>query len=273
MKTEIYSGMESMSMINKGKICLYCLGFLVIILLFSTCSGKKDSYIENAAKNPENSYQIGAIYLSDGNYLQAEIEFKRAISLDPNNPKYHNALGLAYLFSNRLYHATEAFKRALSFAPNEPDYHNNLGTAYMEMGEHDLAKDEYMQVAQVTSYPALFKTYFNIGQIYAEEKNFPEAINYFQKSLQLNPNSPYTHTQLGLVYEQANKPGNAAKQYKEALRLDSDFIPANYNLGILMFKKGMRVEAKQYFQKVIQKRPNSEMGEKAKEFLNLISSE
>jgi len=259
-------------MIKKNFRVISFLCALLILLVFMACSGKKKGYLDELSKNPENHYHIGSIYLGDGNFLQAEMEFKKAIELSPDNPKYYNALGLAYFFSGRLYNATEQLKKAVALAPREPDFHNNLGTAYKEMGEFDMAKEEYRIVFQITSYPAMFKTYYNMAQIYEKEKNWDEAFHYLHKSLELNSNTPYTHNQIGLVLENQNKMQEALKHYRTALRIDPEFIPANYNIAVALFKLGRRTEAAGYFEKVIQKTPESEMAEKAREFSSKIKS-
>jgi superkiller protein 3 len=105
------------------------------------------------------------------------------------------------------------------------------------------------------------------------EKNWEEATRYLHKSLELNQNTPYTHSQLGIVLESQNKMPEALKAYRTALRIDPNFIPANYNLAVALFKLGRRDEARDYFEKVVKDMPESEMAETAREFLTKINPE
>jgi superkiller protein 3 len=261
--------MEIKSMIRKENV-LILISTICVLLALQSCAAKSGSSLEDLGNNPENHYQIGTVYLGEGNYLQAEMEFRKAIELNPKSPKYYNAMGLTFLFAGRPYPATEQFKKAISLAPNEPDFHNNLGTAYKQLGELELAKEEYRKVFQVTSFPAMFKTYYNMAQIYMAEKNWAEASHYLHKSIELNPNTPYTHNQLGIVRENQNNIDEALKHYRAALRIDSGFTQANYNMAVALFKLGRRSEAAGYFERVIEKEPDSELAVNAREFMSKI---
>ena len=64
------------------------------------------------------------------------------------------------------------------------------------------------------------------------------ALQKFLKALELNPDDPYLHYDLALVYEKKGIPDKAEFHIKEAIRLDPDYSDA-YNLqGVLYFRTG-----------------------------------
>src|SRR5665811_423106 len=51
-------------------------------------------------------------------------------------------------------------------------------------------------------------------------------------------NTTYYFAQ-GTLYEKLKEEGNAIKTYEAALKIDSEFFNANYNLGALYYNKGV----------------------------------
>ena len=64
-----------------------------------------------------------------------------------------------------------------------------------------------------------------------EESDFREAI-------QINPNDPEAHNNLGAFFWEKGKYDEAENEYQEAIRLNPDLAEAHYNLGEVLLKQG-----------------------------------
>src|SRR5256885_7527159 len=85
-------------------------------------------------------------------------------------------------------------------------------------------------------YTTLFRSL--LGIIFSNEKNFPDALDAFQRALQLNPKSVKTHGNLANFYIAEGKPDLAEKEFTTALALAPTDRDSNYNYGLFLLSKG-----------------------------------
>lgn len=119
--------------------------------------------------------------------------------------------------------------------------------ALLHQGRQKEAKAMTLEILQ--KEPAA-DAYNLLGIIESEELDYPNALNTFQKALQLAPHSSQTHNNIGNVYLSEKKFDLAEKEFRIVLRLDPQNQDANYNLGILLITKGSPAEAIQYFDRI-----------------------
>ena len=92
---------------------------------------------------------------------------------------------------------------------------------------------------------------FNLlGIIASKEHDNSKAIDAFQQALQLTPDSPRTHNNLGNVYASEKNFDLAEKEFRSALRLDPGNQDADYNLGIIFMARGSPAKAIGYFERI-----------------------
>src|SRR5262245_51401078 len=127
---------------------------LGLLLLACTPKGKeaKPDQFSKAATQPAPSV---ALELKDANQLLGQRRCTDAANLYlkflqkyPKDPQAWNFLGLAYLCDAKYDLAQNAFRQSLTFAPTYSDVHNNLGVLYMEMKNYPEAKKEYMKALE-----------------------------------------------------------------------------------------------------------------------------
>jgi protein O-GlcNAc transferase len=72
--------------------------------------------------------------------------------------------------------------------------------------------------------------YFQIGYAYQEKGRLDEAISFYQKALQIDPNIADTHYNLGTVLKRKGKLDKAITCYQKALQVNPEYIEAYYDL-------------------------------------------
>ena len=92
--------------------------------------------------------------------------------------------------------------------------------------------------------------YIELGVIQSAEGDFTNAVETFQKALQIAPNSTKAHNDLGNAYVNLKKVDLAEKEFRTVLRLDPANRDGNYNLGVLLMAKGSPAEAIPHFERV-----------------------
>ncbi|MFH1753986.1 MAG: tetratricopeptide repeat protein [Candidatus Omnitrophota bacterium] len=95
--------------------------------------------IEINPKNPEIYYSLGYTYYSADSIKEAISQFKKAIEVDPKHVRSYNSLGAAYARTDRGQDAVDLFNKVLEIDPDHTPAHINLAKAYYDKGEFNLA--------------------------------------------------------------------------------------------------------------------------------------
>ncbi len=106
-------------------------------------------------KDPSNLsplYQIGKIYLADGNYSKAQAMFEHILRLDPGNNDAHIYLGQSYIAQRELSKAKELFD-SLEGGTQKIKYYQGLLAAYT--GDHDRAKAQLKATIDMNTDPRI----------------------------------------------------------------------------------------------------------------------
>nr|2AVP_A Chain A, synthetic consensus TPR protein [Methanothrix harundinacea 6Ac] len=63
----------------------------------------------------------------------------------------------------------------------------NLGNAYYKQGDYDEAIEYYQKALELD--PRSAEAWYNLGNAYYKQGDYDEAIEYYQKALELDPRS------------------------------------------------------------------------------------
>lgn len=100
-------------------------------------------------------------------------------------------------------------------------------------------------------------TYSNIGDTYAKQGKLDDAIEYFNKALEITPGLASVHGGLGAVYGRQGKLDESVRHCNIALSLDPDFYEARYNLGYTLIQQGKLDEAVVHLTRAVEFLPDS----------------
>ncbi len=92
-------------------------------------------------------------------------------------------------------------------------------------------------------------TYVNLGNSYAQLKDFRNAISAYNLAINRKPDYYLAHFNLGFAYTQMNKWDKAIEEYKVTLRYRPDFVDAYRNMGIVYYVNEKWEDALFYFRK------------------------
>jgi Flp pilus assembly protein TadD len=156
-----------------------------------------------------------------------------------------NNIGVALLEQFKHKEAADAFKRALQLEPGLALARINLGIALFNLPDLLAAKKELQ--AATTVAPTAPQPHYLLG-LAAKTQNKPEeAIASFQKVLKIDANDVGTNVNLGQLYAQQRKYPEAIAVLRTAVAAEPYNATALYNLGTALMRSGQREEG----QKVI----------------------
>jgi len=120
--------------------------------------------------------------------------------------------------------------------------------------------------------------YYELGSIYSEKKVFSQAIALFQKALKASEteeeeNIAPIYNALGYAYFAQEQYDLAIRQYKEAIKLQPDYIVALNNLGHAYERKKLHSQALDMYEEVLKLVPkNSTAKRRAESLRRLVST-
>ena len=127
-------------------------------------------------------FMRGAMYEKLKKYDAAETEFRKVLSLNPDNASALNYLG--YMLADRSIRLSEAqglIQKALDRDPNNGAYLDSLGWVQFRLGK--LPEAEQTLRRALERYPRDPTIHDHLGDVYARQGRFKEAIVQWQNSL------------------------------------------------------------------------------------------
>lgn len=242
--------------------------FICLNMLLCASPQKK---VENArAKDPVYQCNMGLFYLNEGNIDEAIKYLNRALSLNRRYALALNSLGLAHSMKGNFAESVKYFQECLAVNPSLTEAHNYLGTVYQEMGFVDKAEKEFRIAALDENYKSRELPYYNLARLYLLREKLQEALEYVEKSIEINTSFRMAHNLKGVILERQLKFSEAIKSYKKALKNLEGDVDINFNLAVAYFKNNEFSKAKEIFEKINPRVTDLEMKEKIDRYLRMI---
>lgn len=205
-----YSGNNKI-IFNIFKISIMIIIIFLIITLINTLIIKP--YIA------EIYYFSGMRDSVDKNYEKALSNFEYSAQLDNYNGRNLHALGTTY-YNLKIYDkAEQVLQRAKNYITDVNTFYN-LGLLYSQVGLHKEAENEFKYAVYLD--PKHSKTYHNLGLLYFLEEDYDNAIEQWNKILEIEPDFPNKYivlNNLGIIYKKKEMPDRALEYFLQALQL------------------------------------------------------
>lgn len=183
-------------------------------------------------------YNMGILYEDMKQYEESKNYYKKTIEI---NPGYVNAMiNLGIILETKDKNFSDAehwYKKASEVNPDNHLVYYNMGFLYSnkEFGKYDIDKAIGYYQKVVSLKPDHDLAYFYMGNLYTDKKDYPEAINAFEKAIQLYGKDPAYHNNLGLVYEAQKEYVKAEGYYRESIKIDPSYGTAWESLGYALY--------------------------------------
>jgi cytochrome c-type biogenesis protein CcmH/NrfG len=116
-------------------------------------------------------------------------------------------------------------------------------------------------------------TRVQLGNMYFDAGRFPEAVDWYQQALKINPKDVNASTDLGISFYYMNDPDKALAQFDTSLAIDPKHAKTLLNIGIVRaFGKQDLKGAAEVWQKILDVAPASEEARAAKQALDGVRS-
>jgi len=153
---------------------------------------------------PKAHADLGFLYYRQGQPQEAVEHYEASLRLVPNQTQTLNNLAVALKRLDKYEEAICRWEDALRLDPNLAEAHYNIASTLQLQGKTDEAIARYQQALELNA--ALKAGVFsNLGDLYRQEGDAAKAIEYWNESLELQPNSPELLNKLALLYATAEQ--------------------------------------------------------------------
>ena len=156
----------------------------------------------------------------------AEREFKIALEISPNSGWDHYMYSLYLRLTNRLDEAIAESISALDYDPYNIYISSQVGVTYLMAGLVDQAIEK--QEWTIGIYPNSFMAHMNLGEALLFKSLPEEAIQEYEKAVQLSGENPMTITGLACAYHAVGKKEEAKKLIQDLKqRMEKEYVQAS----------------------------------------------
>ncbi len=145
------------------------------------------------------------------------------------------------------------FRHAVQVTDRNYLAYNNLGFFLSGRGNADEAMEDYQKSLEIN--PNYQDAQNNLGHALAAKGRYAEAIARYEAALRINPNLVEAHNNLGNALSDTGKLEEAIAHYLKALQIRPDDEDAHNNLGVARAMQGRLEEAAQILGEAVRLKP------------------
>lgn len=174
---------------------------------------------------------LGTAYYRTNQIDKAFFHVQKALEYDSTNYKYLATMANLCGSVGKDEEAVKYYKMALNIEPNVPLIYYNIGVVYRKNKEYLNALEYFNKAAQMDSMD--YRYVSGIGEVYMEMNKAEAALPHFLKSIKLNSKSGKSHWDIGRAYFALNNLEEAKRSFEAAILLDPGYVNSYYDLAKL----------------------------------------
>lgn len=193
---------------------------------------------------------LGHLKMHDFDWAGAELEFKRAIKLNPNYATTYHMCGFYFALMGRHDEAITYIKRALELDPISLGINTDLGVIFYFAGQYDMAIAQYHKTLEMD--PGFVRAYITLGSTYGKKGMYREGIDTYKKAMELSGDR-LKIAALGRAYALAGKKEEALKIIGELEELSQQRYVSPYCIALIYASLDEKDKAMEWLQKAYEK--------------------
>ena len=233
--------------------------------------------------DPEILKRLGIVEQTELKFDQSIEHFRRVLARDPKYPQVKFFVGVSYFGKHDFPTAIENFQQELATERPHPRCRYYLALALRSSGRIDDAiaqldsavtdnpkdADAYYELARMHTNASLqaieklkeldqdsFQLHALMGETYAGEKQYGDAIREYKAALAKRPDAPGIHFSIGVAYWVQHEWESAEPEFLQAFKENPDDPLTNLYLGDIAVHEQQFAEACRYLRVAEKGQPN-----------------
>jgi tetratricopeptide (TPR) repeat protein len=158
----------------------------------------------------------GNILTRMGDFTAARATFQLALIADPKNCTLLGNMGYLAWRTSRFDDAVDYYTRAVDLEPGDPDGYEGRAVSNQALGKLEEAEKD---MDRVVALRPTSDSYSNRGAMRSQRRRFVEAMEDYQKALELDPKNAGVYYNIGILKAREGKPAEALDPYRKAIEL------------------------------------------------------
>jgi tetratricopeptide (TPR) repeat protein len=220
----------------------------------------RDLFLAALSRSPDDHHLqegFGNFLESVADYQAAAVAYRRALELRPQDFYVRLRLGCVLAKQGQFSDGIELLRQAATLRPAQPEAWHELAAAQVLKGDYDEALKNFDRACALrprdptSQYDRLVCN----GKRLAKLNRHTEAIEQYQKAIELLPQKWEAHFELGGEMDAANRLDEAERQFNLAVQLNPGYSRTHFNHGVLLAKREQFEAAEKEFQETIRLEP------------------
>jgi len=200
-------------------------------------------------------YNLADVFYDGRRYDSAAFYFLKVTDLDPENHKALFNLALSYAKAGYLDEAIGAYRSLVDQDPTNVKATNNLGTAYLDAHKYDSALVCFNRLVGLTDSP---KAYFNRAKTYHRLDSLEAAKKDYRQAIKRQSDYAAAYHNLAILEDKTGNPQEAADLLLKALKYEPHNWKSFWKLGQVYVEMGLTANAVEAYSKAAAENPPSE---------------
>ena len=215
-----------------------CTGLLLPALLLALLTGcastpalDEEAQRQRLHQAAKTNVQLGIEYMREGDMEMSLTKFQKALEQDPDLSGAHGGIAVLYDRLNENEKAGKHFRKALKLSPDNSQIQNNYGQFLCKQGEYEKANEQFDAAASNPVYSARTAALTNAGTCAMQIPDMEKAETYFRNALEIDSRFlPALTRMVQLRYDQGNYVG--ARAYLQRIEELAPLSPELLWLGV-----------------------------------------
>jgi tetratricopeptide (TPR) repeat protein len=190
-------------------------------------------------------------------YAEAVPSLERQLKAHPEDSLVRQILGFSYSMLENYPKVVEVLHPLLKDPPDDPGLLMAWGTALVRTHQSRAAAGIFGRLLEQNAGNA--SVHLLLGKAYAQQKDYPNAINEISTALRLDPRLPEAHFYAGLVYLHQNDFEAGAREFRAELAIRPNDAHSMYHLGYSLLSQGQIPESVGFLRQAVKAMPEYEM--------------
>ena len=210
-----------------------------------TAQAAANRAIEMEPNSSEGYRLLGDAYLARGEKALAEANWRQSLKLNDRNEATLVSLADFHLSRKNWPGAIESLEKAVHVNPSNVSRLLAVGRHAREEGDLSHAAQVLASVTKLSPGDAAIQTEY--AAILVERGDADAAIEPLMQAAAVLPASAIVRGNLAAALRRKGLRREAEREYREALRLEPDYLPALTGLGVILLEAGQPQEAAKLF--------------------------
>jgi tetratricopeptide (TPR) repeat protein len=186
------------------------------------------AYSGNKKINVQVELNKGIQFLNNNDINNAINSFNTVIKADPKNATAHYYLGVCFQKQGNNDGALQKYNKAIELKSDYIEAIYAKGNLQYILKQYEPSISTMNKIIQIYTEkklapnPLLGEVYYKLAMSYSYLQNIDNAINYFKKSIEINPQNAYAHYYLGMAYYNKKQKDLAIQHLNIFLQLAPD---------------------------------------------------